>query len=103
MADVELELHIKRPIFSQRKKLLGILEIKIWRVRNSNCYPECYKYSFVFALYDETTGKFDGNFLRYDNHSVKNTISTLKEFSGVEKLLEDFRNDLKELLKEVEG
>ncbi len=108
MASAELELHVKRPVFSRSGKLLGILEIRIWRVKKNECYPEGYKYSLVFALYDESSGKFDGNFLRYDNHRCEGHHKHVKgkrqayKFSGVHKLLEDFRKDLEELLKEVE-
>ncbi len=108
MPDAELELYVKRPVFSKDGRLLGILEIKIWRVRKDKCYPEGYKYSLVFALYDERSGKFDGDFLRYDNHRCEGPHKHVKgkrqayKFSSVHKLLEDFRKDLEELLKEVE-
>ena len=108
MSNAELELHVKRPIFSKKGKLLGILEIKIWRVRKDNCYPEGYKYSLVFALYDECSGKFDGEFLRYDNHRCEGHHKHIKgkrhiyRFESIDNLLEDFKKDLKELLKEVE-
>ena len=109
MPKAELEIHIKRPVFSKNGKLLGILEIKIWRVRKDKCYPEGYKYSLVFAIYDGKTGKFDGSFLRYDNHRceghhkhIKGVRQTYK-FLNIETLLEDFRNDLMTLLKEVEN
>jgi len=108
MKKANLELHVKRPIFSSDGKLLGVVEIKIWKVPKDECYPEGYKYSLVFALYDDATKSFDGDFLRYDNHRCEGHHKHVKgsrqpyTFEGIEKLLEDFRKDFEKLLKEVE-
>ena len=103
----ELELHVKRPIYTKEGKLLGILEIKIWRVPKDRCYPEGYKYSLVFARYDEESGAYDGEFLRYDNHRCEGHHRHVRgerfpyRFRGIDELLDDFEAELRKLLEEV--
>ncbi len=105
----ELEIHVKRPIFGKDGKLIGILEMKVWKVPENKCHPEGYKYSLVFALYHEESGTFDGDFLRYDNHRCEGHHKHIRghrfpyEFKDLKTLLEDFERDFKELLKEVEA
>ena len=43
----ELEIHVKRPVFSKNGNLVGILEVKVWKVPRDKCYPEGYKYPLV--------------------------------------------------------
>ncbi|WP_164930778.1 toxin-antitoxin system TumE family protein [Aquifex aeolicus] len=103
----ELEIHVKRSVFSPDGKFLGVVEMKIWKVPKDKCHPEGYKYSLVFALYNETTGKFDGNFLRYDNYQCEGHHKHLKgkkfpyKFTDIEQLIEDFKNDFEKLIEEV--
>ncbi len=105
----KLEIHVKRSVFGKDERLAGILEMKVWKVPEDECYPEGYKYSLVFALYDKESGTFDGDFLRYDNHRCEGHHKHIKgrrfpyEFKDLETLLEDFERDFRELLKEVEG
>lgn len=42
----KLEINTKRPIFGKDEKLIGILEVKVWKVPENKCFPEGYKYSF---------------------------------------------------------
>ncbi len=104
----ELELHIKRPIYAKSGRFVGILEIRIWKVPKGRCYPEGYKYSLVFARYDEKKKTYDGTFLRYDNHKCEGHHKHIKgerlaySFRNVEELIKDFEADLRKLLKEVE-
>ena len=103
----KLEIHTKRPVFGRDGRLIGILEMKVWKVPQDKCYPEGYKYSLVFALYDEESETFDGGFLRYDNHRCEGHHKHLKgkrlpyQFKDLETLLEDFEKDFKKLLEEV--
>jgi len=103
----ELVIHTKRPVFDSRGRLVGVIEIKVWKVPEDDCYPEGYKYSLVFALYDEKSGTFDGDFLRYDNHRCEGHHKHVKgkrftyNFRGLEELLSDFEKDLNRLLAEV--
>ena len=86
-----------------------MVEVKIWKVPRDKCYPEGYKYSLVFALYDEKSGTFDGDFLRYDNYRCEGHHKHIKgrrlsyDFKSPETLLGDFERDLEMLLEEVQG
>ncbi len=103
----ELELHVKRAFYTEEGKLLGILEIKIWKIPKDKCYPEGFKYSLVFARYDGESRSYDSDFLRYDNHRCEGHHKHIKgerlpyRFTGIDKLLDDFEADLRNLLKEA--
>ena len=105
----ELKIHAKRSVFDREGRFVGVIEVKIWKVPRDECYPEGYKYSLVFALYDEKSGTFDGDFLRYDNHRCEGHHKHIKgqrfryDFKDTETLLEDFERDLVTLLGEVQG
>jgi len=84
---------------------IGILEMKILKIPAGKFYPEGIKYSLTFVRELEN-GEFDNQFLRYDNynreghHKHIRGIKEKYEFVDVEKLIEDFKEDLEKLLKE---
>ena len=76
----------------------SIVEIKIWSVPISTDKPHGYKYSFIYI----TSGK---RILGYDNAEGKGDHRHYEdkeepyEFKNINKLFEDFYNDLRRLKK----
>ncbi|WP_457624307.1 toxin-antitoxin system TumE family protein [Persephonella sp.] len=83
----------------------GILEMKILVIKKDDNYPEGIKYSLVFARKMDD-GSYDGEFLRYDNYNREGHHRHVKgrkypyKFEGPEKLVDDFLEDLRNLLME---
>lgn len=76
-----------------------IVEIKIWKVPRSEEYPEGFKYSLVYVKKGKRILGYDN----YQGHGHHKHIGTRMEpyrFKNVERLLEDFRRDLKEVRNE---
>ncbi len=81
-----------------KDKYGGILEIKVWSVPKSKAKPHGYKYSLVYIRhgrrvlgYDNAEGK--GDHRHYGNREMP------YKFQGIDKLFEDFRRDLREVMR----
>ena len=76
-----------------------VIEIRVWKVPVSPDKPHGFKYSFVYISngkriigYDNSEGK--GDHRHYENEEE------IYEFGGIDKLLEDFYNDVRRVRKD---
>lgn len=85
-------------IFHDKKVLDNghLMEINIWKVRKDKHNPEGFHYSLVLIRNNK-------RILGYDNHERKGHHKHIYDkelkynFEGIDKLLKDFYNDLKEM------
>jgi hypothetical protein len=76
----------------------GIIEMKVWELKKDAFYPLGYKYSFVLV-------KQKKRLLGYDNHERKGSHKHIGdaeynyEFKSIQKLIEDFENEIAGLIK----
>ncbi len=96
----------KQYVFKEGR-FIGIVEMKIYLIEPRDFYSEGVKYSLTFAKYDQVSGEFDGNYLRYDNYKghghhkhIKGKTQSYK-FRGIRALIEDFLNDFENLKEEL--
>lgn len=87
------------------KKVLDrnhLMEIRIWKVKKDNYNPEGFHYSLVLI-------KNNKRVLGYDNHERKGHHKHVHDkeikynFKSIDKLIEDFNEDLKRMVSENES
>ena len=95
-----------RQLVLKEGRLLGIVDMRIYRIPQRAAYEEGVKYSLIFARLNPSTGKFEGDYLRYDNyrgHGHHKHVKGKREpykFESIDRLIEDFLSDLEEILEE---
>ena len=93
---------LKYEVRDKDGNLVGIMEIRIYRVKADGNFPEGVKYALQFAKY-LGRGEFDKDFLRYDNEKRKGPHKHIKgkefpyKFVSVDRLFEDFKKDFERL------
>jgi len=70
-------------------------EIKIWQVPKSKEKPYGVKYSFAYIGNNERMVGYDNYEHKGDHKHYRNTV-TLYEFQGLDKLWQDFNNDIEQ-------
>jgi len=77
-----------------------VVELKVWRVRRSEHYPEGFKYSF-FAIKDGVVlAGYDNHFPK-GHHRHMGRAEEVYEFRGLDNPQRDFRSDLERLRRRL--
>lgn len=74
-------------------------EIKIWRVPQSKDKPHGLRYSFAYVVNDERVVGYDNYEYKADHRHYKG-VEYLYRFQGLERLWQDFNNDIKRFREE---
>ena len=72
----------------------NIVEVKIWQLKPSKDKPHGYKYSLVYIAKGKRVIGYDNSEGKGDHRHYGNKEETY-EFKGIDKLFEDFYNDVK--------
>jgi len=72
----------------------GIVEIRIWEVPTSQDKPHGYKYSLVYIAKGKRVIGYD-NAESQGDHKHDGEKAEAYEFNGIDKLIDDFYNDIR--------